>query len=91
MIVQAIIALYFLAVKTVLDILPDVPATPQPVTDGADWVIDTVASVASVLQVVYTPALLTALIFCILALISFERIYYLILWVLKKIPALNIK
>ncbi len=77
-------------VKTILGILPNVPATPTAVSSGGQWIIDQIAAVTSVLSMVYTDTLLTAIIVVILAMYSFEWIYHSTLWLLRKIPMLNI-
>jgi hypothetical protein len=91
MITITIIKVFMAGVTALFGILPNVPATPTSISSGGDWVINSVAGIASVLQQIYTPVLLTAIIVVVLVLFNFERIYFLVLWVLKKIPALNIK
>ncbi len=89
MIFQAFISILFQAIMGLFSVLPNVPATPQAVVDGGNWIVNTIVSIASVLQVLYTPALLTAIIAVTVALFSFERAYHAIIWVVKKLP-LNI-
>lgn len=91
MITLTIIKVFMAGITGLFSIVPNVPATPTAVEDGADWVITTVAGISSVFQQIYSPALLTALIAMVLVLFNFERVYFLVLWVLKKIPAINIK
>lgn len=76
--------------KAVFGILPSVPATPDSIVSGGEWVTNTIASVISVLQYVYTAPLLTAIILVIVGILAFESIYHLVMWVVRKIPFLNI-
>jgi len=78
-------------VQLVLGILPNVPATPQPIIDGGAWVIDTIAGVISVLTMVYGQALLTAIVVVIVGILGFEQIYHTAMWVIRKIPFINVK
>jgi hypothetical protein len=78
-------------VKVVLGILPNVPATPSAIVDGGNWVTSTIGGVISVLSMLLTPALLAAVVLVIVGLINFQWIYHTVMWVVRKIPMVNIK
>jgi hypothetical protein len=78
-------------VKAVMGILPNVPATPSAVVSGGNWVMTTITSVISVLSMLLSPALLTACVLVIVGLINFQWIYHTVMWVVRKIPVINIK
>jgi hypothetical protein len=78
-------------VKLILGILPDAPATPSAVTSGGSWVTDQVGSVISVLNYVFTPALMTAVMVVVVAMFTWEYIYAAAMWLIRKIPMINIK
>lgn len=78
-------------VKTILSVMPTIPATPSAIVTGATWITDMVGTVASVLQMIYSPALMTAIVLIIVAIFGFDTLYHTVMWVLRKIPMINIK
>jgi hypothetical protein len=78
-------------IKLVFTPLPTVAATPTSVIDGGTWITDQISAVVSVFNMVYGATLFSALILIILAIINFEWIYHTLMWVIKKIPMINIK
>jgi hypothetical protein len=91
MITLTIIKVFMAGITALFSIVPNVPATPEAIVTAAEWVITTIQQIASVFQQIYSPSLLSAIVVMMLVLFNFERIYFLVLWVLKKIPAINIK
>jgi len=91
MIVTFIITTLLNVVKTVMGILPTVPAMPQPVIDAGNWVISTIIGMVSLLTMLYGTTLFAALIVVGLALLNFTWIYHTIMWIVRKIPMVNIK
>lgn len=53
--------------------------------------MDSIASVISVLNWVFTPALMTAIVIIVVGMFTWEYIYAATLWLLRKIPVINIK
>jgi hypothetical protein len=78
-------------VKALFTVFPTLPATPSAVTTAGSWVTDTIASVASVLQLIFGTTLLTAIILIVVSIFSFETVYHSVMWVVRKIPFLNVK
>lgn len=91
MIIDFIISVFATFVKGVFYILPSLPDMPEPITSGGDWLINTVTSVASVLTMVYSPALMAIMISTAILLLNFEHIYHVTMWILRKIPVINMK
>ncbi len=91
MIIDLMISVMIGFVKVVLGILPNVPATPSAIVDGGNWVTSTIGGVISVLSMLLTPALLAAVVLVIVGLINFQWIYHTVMWVVRKIPMVNIK
>lgn len=91
MVVNFIIHAVLSILQTILGVLPTVPAVPSAVVSGGDWVVSTIASVISVLRMVYGGPLLDAIVIVIVALFNFEWIYHTVLWIVRKIPMINIK
>ncbi len=91
MIVLLLIMLLISLVELILGVLPNAPATPSAVVSGGDWIVDSIASVISVLNWVFTPALMTAIVIIVVGMFTWEYIYAATLWLLRKIPVINIK
>ena len=91
MIIEFIVNSLISVLKTVFSPLPNVPATPSAIVSGATWVTTTISGVVSLLRYVYGDALFTAIIVVVVALLNFEWIYHSLMWVVRKIPMVNIK
>jgi hypothetical protein len=78
-------------VQFILAILPNVAQTPQSIVDGGQWVINTITGVISVLSMIYTPVMLAAIMIVIVGMFTFEWIYHTTMWVVRKIPMINMK
>jgi len=91
MIVEFLSTLIMGAMIVLFDALPDLPSMPTAISTASEWTIDQIAGVISFLSMLYTPVLLTAIVLVIIALFSFEFLYRQFLWVIKKIPIINIK
>lgn len=91
MIFNFILHIVFGTVKLILGVLPTVAATPSAITSGGDWVISTITGVISVLRYVLSDALLIAVMVVVVGMYTFEWVYHSVMWVIRKIPMVNIK
>jgi hypothetical protein len=91
MIINFMIVTLITLVKSIFFIFPTLPATPSAVSSAGAWVTDTIASVTSVLQMIFGSTLLTAIILVIVGIFGMETIYNTIMWILRKIPVINVK
>jgi len=91
MIFTSIIILLIGLWNLIFYIIPTLPAMPTAITDGTAWFFTTIGSVVSILNYIFTAPLLAAAITVILAVLTWDGIYWPILWVVKKIPWINIK
>lgn len=91
MIIEYLIYALLGVVKLLFGILPDLPDTPETIVNGGDWIIETIGGVISVLTFFLSPALMVACMFVIVAMFTFEHVYHGLMWILRKIPILNIK
>lgn len=74
-----------------MDVLPDLPAMPVAITDGTEWVLQQVASTYSVVEMYLSRPLLLAFITVGLGILIFDFAYSLVMFILRKIPVINIK
>lgn len=91
MITSAIIEVLSLPVMFILDLIPDMPATPVFIVDIGEYLIGLVSAFTSVAAFIYGDTLLTAILILAVALMLFDQIWGLAMFIAKKIPVLNIK
>lgn len=68
-----------------------VPAMPTPIMEALAWVSGNLLPVVNVARYALTPTFYTALFVIIIGLFTFDYVYGFIIWVLRKLPMLNIK
>jgi hypothetical protein len=78
-------------VQLIFGVLPNAPATPQSVIDGGAWITDQIGSVIAVLNYVFGATLLAAIMVVVIAMFTWEYIYAASMWIIRKIPMINIK
>lgn len=69
----------------------NIPAFPEELTGSIDTFLDLIFDNITLLGFFIRPLTLTITIPVLIILINFEDIYKLTMWILKKIPFLNIK
>ena len=68
--------------------LPDLPET---LTNGLDTFLDLIFENAGVLGFFVRPLTITIVIPVVIIIVNFDKVYKLTMWILKKIPMLNMK
>lgn len=91
MIINILITFFFTVQTAFMDLFPSIPAIDSEISDGGDFVLDVINDVAGVLTLIYSHGLLQAIFAITIIIVAFEPIYHTTMWVLKKIPMLNIK
>lgn len=91
MIINFIIHMILTPINLIFDVLPDLPSMSSTITTALAWVTTTIADTVSVIRMVLGGTLLDAVIVVVVLAFSFEYVYKVIMWVLKKIPVLNMK
>ena len=91
MIVDGLIHVLLGVVTTIVSVFPTLPAIDPSIVTAGNWVTTTLGQGASFAQFLYGTALFNAIIAVLIAIWAFEPIYHGVMWVLKKIPFLNIK
>lgn len=77
-------------VSGIFSILPTVPPMPVAVTTAGVWVTDQITLVVGVLNMIYGQTLLAALMVVIIGMFTFDWIYHTAMWIIRKIPMINI-
>lgn len=78
-------------VSLVFGILPNLPDLPQSAYNSINSFLDLIFNYAGLIDVFIPLQHIKILVPLIIIVVNFEHIYNLVMWVLKKIPALNIK
>lgn len=91
MIIDAILSVLVGVLKLIMTPLPSLPAISTTISDAGTWLINLVSNASGYLQAIYSAPLLAAVIALFVVLLAFEQIYWTVMWIVKKIPMLNIK
>jgi hypothetical protein len=91
MIFDTLITGIFALITTVLGVLPSLPAIPTDITTPMESFFTFVHDGAAILDMVLTTPLLTAAILVIAGTLAFEQIYHGVMWLVRKIPMINMK
>jgi len=91
MIINFIIHTILVTIQSIFSVLPTIPATPTALSDGGQWIIDQIVLLTSVLRMFLGTTLFTAIIVVLIAIFTFEWIYHTVMWIVRKIPVINIK
>jgi len=91
MIIDALISILTGTVKLIFGVFPSLPAMSTSIVSAGDYAVTMISGFVGFFGVIYGTVLLTAIFVMLLALLLFDQIYFSTLWVIKKIPVLNIK
>lgn len=91
MILMAIIDFFFDVLQAIMSVLPTIPSVPTAISDGGTWVVTTIEDVIAILRLFYGSTLLNAIVVVCVAILTFEWIYHGIMWIVRKIPMINMK
>ena len=72
-------------------VMPDLPATPQVLIDSTDLLVNILSQFVGVYKYIMSPSLAFISVTMIIAIVAFEPIYKIALWVLRKIPVFGVK
>jgi hypothetical protein len=90
MIIELIIKAIISLLQTIMSVLPNLPAVPVAISSAGGWISDQIIGVVSLLRQLYGTTLLAALVLVGGSLLIFKTTYSFIMWVIRKIPVLNI-
>lgn len=91
MIFELIFQVLITVIKGVFGILPNLPPMSETVTNAGDAIIGLIDQPIRFLKYIYGPILLNAIFATIIILFNFEKIFYSLMFIVKKLPFLNIK
>lgn len=91
MILTFIITSIMKLTELIFSVLPSLPAMPTEIINGTAWIITSIQKMTSLLMMLFNPIIFTACISTILIALNFNYVYQSIMWIIRKIPLLNIK
>lgn len=91
MLIEKLFSLWLDIQFFLLTIPPDLPPMPQSITDAGDIIISMFADAANVVAYLYGTVFYKALLGVSIVAFSFDYLYKFLIWILRKIPLLNIE
>lgn len=91
MIIESILNLGISFFGKVLDLLDTLPQIPSNILTAIDDFLDLIFDNLTVLNFFFPVAYVAGFAVAMIAVINFEKIYSFIMWIVRKIPILNIK
>lgn len=91
MIIDALLHGILGIVTNIVSVFPTLPSIDPAIVTATSWVTTTLGQGASFAQFLYGTTLFDAIIGVLIAIWAFEPIYHGVMWVLKKIPFINVK
>ena len=86
MIFEYVILAITTIINFVLGLLPTLPPMPTVVTDATTFLLGIIENASGALSYLYSETLFDAIIVMMIALFTFEYLYHMIMWLIRKIP-----
>lgn len=90
MIVENLLKIVWFLLNFILNLLPDIPQMPDIITLSVSKVLDIIFSNVGLLGVFVPLDLVKVIVPLFLIVYNFEKIYSVLMWIVRKIPFLNI-
>lgn len=91
MILVSLLSIIKLLFDLVFSILPSLPAFPESLSSSIEYVLNIVFDTASLIGLFVHLDTVRVLLPLAIVVINFNRIYQIVMWIIKKIPALSVK
>lgn len=78
-------------ILAILAFVPDLPQAPEFLLSFSDLLTNILRDFSSIYRYIMSPMLALFSLTLIVALLTFEPIYHMIIWILKKLPVVGIK
>lgn len=90
MILENLLNILFSSLEVILSILPDIPSLPDELLSSAYSFIDLIFDNVGLLGLFIPISTIKVVVPLVLVIVNFDKIYKLTMWVLNKIPKLDI-
>lgn len=91
MIIENLINVLIMSVQAVLSLIPSLPSLPFDLVEGSYAFIDLIFDNIGLLGLFIPITTIKIVIPLVILIINFDKIYRLVIWVLKKIPIFGIE
>lgn len=91
MLLGGLLDLFILLITTVLDLIPDLPQAPEQVQTYIQYFLDTLFNGFGLISIFIDWNTFKTILLLWFIVFNFEHIYKLTMYILKKIPFVNIK
>lgn len=91
MIFELLFQMVSFLITTVFGIFPNLPQMSPSIQNAGDFVISIIAVPINLMTYLYTAPFMVAMVAMLILLFNFERAYHLTMFIVKKLPFLNIK
>lgn len=91
MIFEGVLSIISNLIIYVLDLLPNIPAVPDNISNAVFGFINLIFDNVGLLGIFLPLTLVKIIIPIWIAVEMFDKIYFLVFWIIRKIPILNIK
>lgn len=85
MITETILTVFNNVIEFILSGLPNIPEMPIGIQSGIDTITDLITDTIGVMSYIYTPVMMVFVFTLFVAVLAFDNLYKLALWVLHKI------
>lgn len=91
MIIEGLIDTLIMSIQTILSLIPNLPDLPSDLVEGANGFINLIFDNVGLLGLFVPISTIKVVVPLILLIVNFDKIYRLVIWILKKIPVFGIK
>lgn len=86
MILELIINIFTGTLKTLLNLLPNIPQLPNSIGNSLSNVFTTIFNNVNLIGLFFRISTIKILVPLVIVVVNFEHIYHFIMWIIKKLP-----
>lgn len=91
MIIEGLVDTLIMSIQAILSLIPNLPDLPSGLVEGANGFINLIFDNVGLLGLFVPISTIKVVVPLILLIVNFDKIYRLVIWILKKIPVFGIK
>ena len=91
MIITSIFSTVIVFVNGIIGLIPTLPQFPTAFTNALDWLSIHLVTAIIIFKYLFGETFFNVTIVAVIALLTFEYTYHLVMWVARKIPFLGVK
>jgi hypothetical protein len=91
MILETLVSIFYNVITTAFSVIPNAPPTPPTLVNASDTIAQYMGAASTYLNYLFGRDFLLIIIPIIIATFTFRHIYHFTMFVLKKVPFINVK